>query len=159
MKFYVSRQSYYHSGKNAVEVAVGGINYSGPDMLVASKEYMRLGCDKEYTDPVEAVEVAIAVLKKWRETGVKPRPILVFGANLDMIEGSDSGISMREAMRRAKKLREQLPKCDECGELMPEHDYYTVPEFWGDDMKFCSENCADLAYEAEMRYLSESGDE
>ncbi|MDO8490838.1 MAG: hypothetical protein Q7T04_02340 [Dehalococcoidia bacterium] len=43
----------------------------------------------------------------------------------------------------ADKIFEKLPKCDRCGDLLPEH-YYTVQELYGD--KFCSEYCAERAY-------------
>jgi len=33
MKYYVSRQRYYYCGQDVVEIAEGGLDYSGADML------------------------------------------------------------------------------------------------------------------------------
>jgi len=63
MKYYVSRQNYYYSQLLIVEIAAGGLDYSGADMLVA--EYKNLGEGEEYIDPRKAVEAAIAIARAW----------------------------------------------------------------------------------------------
>jgi len=62
-KFFVSRQCYYYSHKSVVEVTTGGYDYAGADMLVPDHE----GEDREYDDPVEAVETAIEICRAWHK--------------------------------------------------------------------------------------------
>jgi formylmethanofuran dehydrogenase subunit E len=48
-----------------------------------------------------------------------------------------------EAREWAAKREEQMPRCDRCGELLPEN-HFTVPDLDGD--RFCREFCAEKAY-------------
>jgi len=59
--YFVSRQNYYYSAIKCVEIAVGGLNYAGCDMLC----YRYSGEGEEYENPIEAVEAAIKIAKHW----------------------------------------------------------------------------------------------
>jgi len=64
-KLVVTRQRQWPEGKRVVEVSVGGMDYVNPDALVAKYP----GELAEYDDPIEAVEAAIDVCRKWRIEG------------------------------------------------------------------------------------------
>ena len=61
-KLVVTRQLQWPEGKRVVEVSVGGMDYVNPDALVAKYQ----GELEEYDDPIEAVEAAIDVCRRWR---------------------------------------------------------------------------------------------
>ncbi len=62
MKFFVSRQHYYYSGEYVVEVAAGGLDFAGCDML----SYKYPGEGIEYDDPREAVKAALVIRDLWQ---------------------------------------------------------------------------------------------
>lgn len=136
MRYYVSRQNYYYSRQLIVEVAAGGRDYSGPDMLC--EKYQNLGEGREYDDPREAVEAAIAIAHAWRKDKPGRRVSVAYGSSMSMgIEFEPSTVEM--ARKWAKETYEKLPKCDQCGALLPK-EYYT-DEFG--ELKFCREYCAE----------------
>lgn len=147
----VTRQHRWHDGEYTVEISEGGIDYSGPDALC--KKYP--GEFEEFSDPREAVEAALRIAKEWRK--VEKRVKMVMGANLDMCVGDPVAISVAERSFKkvAKKLWEAAPKCDRCGEILPERAFKMV-DF---DGEFCSENCAERAWEFEMESQQEMEDE
>ena len=64
--YFVSRQCYWGvepDEQNVVEIASGGRDYSNPDMLV--EKYAGEG--QEYSDPREALEVALSIAKQWKQ--------------------------------------------------------------------------------------------
>ena len=78
MPYFVSRQCYWGvEDPYVVEVASGGLDYANPDML--GVKYKRLGEGKEYLDPREAVQAAIAISRAWTETDGAPLPV-AYGA-------------------------------------------------------------------------------
>ena len=136
--FYVSRQKYYYSGINAVEIANGGQDLAGSDMLVPKYQ----GEGQEYADPREAVEAAINICRAWRKDGTTSAK-LVMGSTLGMgIELEP--ITFEDAEKLAEKLHDKLPKCDQCGAILGKERFKHVYDC--DDLEFCSEQCAEANY-------------
>lgn len=139
MKWFVSRQCYWGvepEDQNVVEIALGGIDYANPDMLVSKYP----GEGEEYNDPREALQAAIAIAETWK----KDKPQLVIniahgatGGNTIPFEAS----GMEELKSWAEKAYQSIPKCDQCGDPLPEHPYFLVDD--SDAGKFCSEYCAE----------------
>lgn len=135
--YFVSRQHYYYSGARAVEVA-RGIDNSGSDML--TEQYPHLGEGREYDDPRDAVQAAIAIARAWRADS---------GRRISIATGSTGGMftelettTQQDAIKWAAGEFDRLPKCDRCGALRSE----TWHAYGDADMGyFCSENCADNA--------------
>lgn len=140
--YAVTRQRYWPEGRPVVEIAYGGLDYCNPDALVTAYP----GEFEEYTDPREAVKVGIAILKRWQKDGAKDATIAV-GATLGFTMPFDSD-TPENAVAWAEKAWESLPKCDRCGEVLPEKYYSNADSEWSDD-KFCSEYCAEEAYRAD----------
>ena len=143
--WYVSRQSYWGvdpDEQNMVEIAFGGLDYANADMLVSKYA----GEGEEYNDPREAVTAAILIARQWR----KDQPKLKIG----IASGCTGGYTMpfekssvKELKDWAEKTWQELPKCDQCGKVLPK-------EFWQptDDPdlgRYCSEYCCDKAIEVE----------
>ncbi len=144
MPYAVTCQHYYYSSLYAVEVSIGGWDYAGSDMLV--ERFKDLGEGAVYQDPREAVKIAIDILRAWRKRDPKDHAKLVVVNTGGMgIEGEP--IPIMQAIKWAKEEWDRLPKCDQCGGLLPQA-YYTLPE-WGGEDRFCSEHCAEKA-EAEL---------
>ena len=139
MPYTVTRQSQWPSGDKVVEVSAGGQDYTNPDAL--GSKYGRLGEFETFISPVLAVEAAIAICRAWRKDGA-PSAKVGYGATGGMTMPFDS-CTYEEARAWAAKREEQLPRCDRCGELLPE-EHYTVPDLDGE--RFCREYCAEEAY-------------
>lgn len=71
--YFVSRQKYWPDGTPVVEIAVGGVELSNPDMLCEKYE----GEGKEYKDPRKAVDIAIKICLAWRKDGEKRAKIAI----------------------------------------------------------------------------------
>lgn len=153
-KWYVSRQCYWGTNEDSryvVEVALGGSNYAGADELVP--KWPKLGEGKEFLDPCEAVEAAIAVCEAWKM--VQPLATVAMGATGGGTTPFEPD-SYQSLRMRAEKLKEQLPTCDQCGQpLPPSKECYS--NFDGDEV-FCCESCAEV-YAAACRVLNEVVDE
>ena len=140
-KWFVSRQCYFGADpeeQNIVEIAKGGCDYANPDMLVGKYE----GEGEEYSDPREAVTVALEIANQWK----KDCPNLIIGIG----HGCTCGMTMpfeadepEDLKKWAEETWEKLEKCDWCGEVLPE-EHFTLP--FTDD-KYCSEYCAEKANE------------
>lgn len=138
--FFVSRQHYYYSGEHIVEIATGGCDYAGSDMLAT--KYSGEGC--EYDDPREAVKAAIEIRDAWKADKPKLEIEIAAGSTGGMgieLEPQDSD---EELVAWAEKAYEKLPKCDRCGKPLGK-EHYTLKET---DEKFCSEFCAEESYAA-----------
>ncbi len=149
MAYFVSRQRYYYSGENLVEVTEGGVDYAGADML--HPKYP--GEAKEYIDPREAVRAALAIRDLWRADGEAEVVVAVgctLGMGIELEEGTDE-----YNLAWAEKQWESLEKCDRCGEPLG-RDTYTLEDY---GETFCSEYCADRAWEAKMEDLAEDEEE
>jgi hypothetical protein len=148
MKYFLSRQAYYYSGLLIVEIAAGGLDYSGADMLV--EKYKHLGEGQEFNDPREAVEAAIAIARAWRKDELGKRIVIGHGHSMGM--GLEfEGCSFKAALAWAKETYEKLEKCCMCGDLLPD-EYYT-DEFG--DAKFCSERCVERNAEDQAKFNQE----
>jgi len=127
------------------------INYKGydeapPDCLGGI--YEGVG---EYLDPLEAVEAAISIVRRWSED--IGEEVLISYATLDGIplcpkELDDEVI---EAMKKwAKRLYDKLEKCARCGCILDKNEYYTHYSL-EPDTKYCSQTCAEMDY---FQYVS-----
>ena len=136
MPYTVTRQLQWPEGMAVVEVSAGGLDYSNPDALVAKHP----GEFETYDDPREAAGTAIAICRAWRQDGA-PAARVGVGATGGMTMPFDT-CTFKELLAWAKKAFQGLPKCDRCGEVLPER-YYTHPDF--PDERFCREYCAEEA--------------
>ena len=132
-----------------VEVSAGGHDYTNPDALVV--KFARLGEGETFLAPVAAVEAAIAICRAWRKDGA-PTAKVAYGATGGMTMPFDS-CTYEEAREWAAKREEQMPRCDRCGELLPE-EHYTVADLDGE--RFCREYCAEEAYRGACAELVEN---
>jgi hypothetical protein len=148
MSYFVSRQMYWPDGDAVVEIAVGGSDVSGCDMLVAKYA----GEGEEYADPREALQAAVDIREAWkqdarkRENGewiseVNADEIRIeAGSGMDVQGGYD--FPENEELRSwAEKELERLPKCDRCGEIIEDKKKVTLWDY--DDSAFCCEGCAE----------------
>jgi len=155
MQFYVSRQRAWPEGTLSVEVAQGGPNYSNPGELTPHRALKALGEGRTFRDPVEAVEAAIAVRKAWvslRKAGGDPDEPIELG--FGFTAGATCpfpDVTEENALERAQKIRDGMPKCDQCGELLPVESYMMQDL---EDERFCSSGCAE-AREAAVRFDNE----
>lgn len=155
--YFVSRQHYWGVSDDdgetpyMVEIAIGGGDYSNPDML--GTQYPLLGEGQEFYNPVEAASAAIRVYQAWKSD----HPELPIGIDYGFTGGMTmpfEGSNEAQVMEWAQKRLESLPKCDQCGVCLPK-EYYTLNDY-GDDCKYCSEYCADRAYIAMQEDEEES---
>lgn len=143
-KFFVSRQRpYYQEGIAQVEVAQGGLAYSGADMLVA--QFSNLGEGQEFTGLRPAVDAAIAVALAWKSAlSSKEDVYIAVGCTHGMfteLEGEPlSKELIQELIKNADEFDEKLPKCEHCGELLENKVWFHTDD---PDMKFCSEFCCE----------------
>ncbi len=155
--YFVSRQMYYPTGECVVEIAAGGLNYANPDML-ADKDgiYNRLGCGAEYRDPREALRVAFAIRGEWLKHTEKPVRIemgYTHGFTMPFEEHPEDV----KLMVQANQEYESLPKCNYCGDIMPddERKRWRLCFPYDSEEEYCSEQCADRAYEGILEYEQE----
>ena len=133
--WFVSRQCYWPDGNNVVEIAGGGLDYANPDMLVSKYA----GEGKEYEDPREAVTAALEIAKQWKADSKDKEIEVVYGYTGGFtipFEGSEE----KELKEWAEKAYQELPKCDQCGELIKGDGYVLFDD---PDSKYCSEYCAE----------------
>jgi len=138
MTYTVTRQAQW-MGELMVEISDGGIDYVNPDML--SEKYDHEG--ETFDDPVEAVDAAIEILNQWRSDNPDEHIEIGYGATMGftMPFGESDTTEIKEW---AQKEYDQLPKCDQCGDIITELITLIDDPF---EMKFCSERCAERAYE------------
>lgn len=156
-KWYVSRQSYYYSGENVVEIAEGGLDYSGSDMLVA--QYRKLGEGDTFNDPREAVTAAIAICRQWRKDCAKGDkwPYVAHGHTLGMGLELESD-TFEGAVEWANRRYESLEKCAQCGEVLPEHYYYNPNIGDEKEFRYCREYCVEQAMAEDYELNAECED-
>jgi hypothetical protein len=146
-----------------VEIAGGGRDYSNPDM--ASPQYPGEG--EEYTDPREAVKVALLIRDLWKED--EPDEEIGVG------EGCTGGYTMpfdssddATLIAWAEEKYAELEKCARCGEVLgdrqdhwiqiyePPYNDSLMNDFTEPKEYYCSENCGDRAYDEAYVYWAES---
>lgn len=135
-KYYVSRQAYYYSGESVVEIAIGGLDYSNADMLVAKYN----GEGDEYENPLEAAQAAIEICKAWRNDGQKDAKVTVVNTGGYSLEGES--MTFKQVLDWGKAAYAKAEKCDHCGKLLPEKYYLNNESDWT-GFKFCREYCAE----------------
>ena len=146
MRYSVSRQSRWPAGDLVVEIAAGGIECSGPDMLC--DDYKGLGEGLETNDPCEALAAAFAVRDEWnRELKAAyiagecslGDPIschIEAGYDLDVVAACE-GLTDEQLREWAEGEWEKAPKCAHCGEAIGD------PPYSLDGEVFCSTRCVD----------------
>lgn len=162
--YFVSRQLQWPDGERLVEIAEGGRDYSGPDML--STKYPGEG--REYDDPREAVRVGLEILAAWRadQPETEGDPIAIgYGNTLGM--GLPITASEEEQVRAwAEEEYQSLRKCAECGDILTgsKRDWAQIMQppdnvfAYNDDVDeeaklyFCSERCGDRCWWKEYEY-------
>jgi hypothetical protein len=109
-RWFVSRQDYWgEESPLAVEIAAGGLDHANADMLGVA--YESLGEGREYDDPREAADAAIAIAEAWRRDSGRPDEITVRvgytgGMSIPFDEGTDE-----DARAWAERARAALPTC------------------------------------------------
>ena len=149
VKFFVSRQRpYYQDGQAQVEIAQGGLDYSGADMLCL--KYRKLGEGEEFIGMSEAVEAAIRIAEQWSADDGE-QVFIASGCTHGMfteLEGEPYSPELATKLREAaKEFDATLPHCDHCGELIQES--FRLADCY--ELKFCSDNCASNYAEQEYR--------
>lgn len=132
MPYTVTRQRQWPEGTAVVEISAGSPDCTNPDAL--SAKY--LGEFETYDDPREAVETAIAICTAWRWDGA-PDAQVGYGATAGMTMPFEA-CTFQEARAWAQERAERLPKCDRCGDLLPNPPYIHLDL---DGERFCSEFC------------------
>lgn len=148
-RWFVSRQNYWgEENPLAVEIAAGGLDYANADMLGVA--YASLGEGREYDDPREAADAAIAVAEAWRRDSGRPADEITVrvgytgGMSIPFEEGTDE-----EARAWAERTRAALPTCPQCGDLMGSERWVPWDFAVDDDEACCSQWCC------EARHLGE----
>lgn len=101
MEAFVSRQSYYYTGEEAVEVAIGGADYSSPNALGGAFD----GELTTFDSVVEAVEAAIAIRENWEKRSRTEKALkvgrfhLVYGDTADDLT-NDEALEMAQGIDR-----------------------------------------------------------
>ena len=154
--YYVSRQNYWGvepEDASVVEIAFGGREYANPDMLVP--RWAILGEGQEFEDPREAARSAIAIWQKW----VKEEPLAKIGHGATLgytvpFEPSD----IEEITKWSEFEYSSLDKCVRCHSILPDNPYaYHYDGGVTSEYEYCSENCASMAYEEEVKYQASFG--
>lgn len=133
----VTVQRYWPDGNTAVEIAYGGLNYANPDAVDV------IG---EFDDPREAAEEAIKARRRWQKKTKEEFPIRIghtFGFTMPL-EEDENPLSDEDVVEWANKTYAELPKCPMCGDLLRRETYFHI---YDPEMLYCSEYCAERAYE------------
>jgi hypothetical protein len=153
--YYVSRQlPYYQPGVRLVVVNAGGVDCAGADMLC--RQYRGEG--KEYLDPREAAKVALEIRRQWaaagqRQAGQRGPGVAHVGAVSGSIGIEGEACSAAALRKWAAAEYESIPKCDCCGDPMPEDEGWTDCRV--EEGHFCSRLCAERAGDEEERFQAE----
>lgn len=153
-RYFVNHQISTYTGIHYVEISIGpssgrygGLDYSNPGMLDtrAGKKCATLSSN----DPREAVKFAIAerdAMRKHLAQHQYNEPIEIYkgctGGSTCFFCDVDDPTTDAELIAWADAAWAELPKCDQCGDLLPSEYYYNDdPEFG----KYCREYCAEQA--------------
>jgi len=137
--YTVTRQAQW-MGNLMGEISEGGFDFVNPDML--SEEYSGEG--ETFADPRDAVNVAIGIYNLWR-VDMPGEDIYIGYGNTLWFTMPFEASCVPDIKEWAQKEYDILPKCDRCGDILPDD----AAEIWQlidiDDLLFCSENCAGIA--------------
>ena len=139
--YFVSRQMQYYSGRNMVEIAAC-LDTAGADMI--GPEFRSLGEFREFIDPREAAEAAIAVWRAWKKKQKNARlTVTGYVGGACGMEGEP--MTLKEVKAWADTAYEKADKCAECGSILgEERSRYRIDSATDDE--FCSEFCAEKCY-------------
>jgi hypothetical protein len=139
--FYISRQRYYPSNQLAIEIAVGGPKFSGPDKL----DVKYAGEGKNLKDPRDAVNVAIRIYSQWMtDRNLNERVILnILEDRAGKFNLDKKG--MNDAKIWAEGFYKRMDKCSNCQSLLTGKKEKFVK---ADGLKgeYCSQNCCATKY-------------
>ena len=155
-QFTVTRQCQWPTGKRIVEISEGGLDYTNPDAL--AQRYP--GEFETFTGMVEALETAIAIAEAWKKESAQKIYIGIgntHGFTMPFEGVSACKTNYRKLRTQAKKYDEALPHCPQCGDIMPSKENCYTHKFC--DEEFCSENCANLDWEAAFAAIGEDDEE
>lgn len=159
--YYVCRQLYYYTGELMVEITEGGLDYAGPDMLVN-----RYPDEAEaYQHPRQAAQAAIKIQKLWQADEPADTVHICVRSQVGGYFGLEGEpITPADLLAWTHAAWAALPKCQRCGDVMPENGYGNEFTIFDNEYPFCSENCADNAQqewlaELEGEQLVEDGDQ
>jgi hypothetical protein len=138
--WFVSRQHYYYQDILVVEIAYPSIDYSSPDMLIPKYK----GEGESYSNPIEALNVAISILEAWQADNPEEEIGITYGS-FNGFEGKTYD-NLEELKQLIQKEYDQLPKCAYCNELIDEKEYFVNDDSQFNEEKFCSEVHAEKAY-------------
>lgn len=156
MSYVITRQRSYPDGILYVELETGGPDMTSPG-AIAGMSYAGEG---EYDDPREASRKLIAVRNAWqvyRETKKShddQDTILVsIGTTMGGLTTHDPGeMTDEEIIAWGQKEYDRLPKCDQCGDILPSDKRNRWHSTDDPDLgTYCSENCCNLAVEADRK--------
>lgn len=136
--YTVIRQMQFPDNTEIVEILEGGFDYVNPDML--SPKYDQEG--ETFADPRDAVDAAISIYNHWRADAPGKDIYIGYGNTLGYTMPFEAS-SIPDITAWSEKEYESLDKCDWCGDII-ERDIWRadIPE----DFRFCSERCAENAY-------------
>ena len=144
--YTVTRQLQYYEGNMMVEISEGGFDYVNPDMLSPIFE----GEGETFSNPIDAVDAAISIRDKWQHIEPDNKITIGYGNTLGFCMAFEPA-EIKELKEWSQKEYESLPKCDRCGDIIKEE--FTIWDM--EDMKFCSENCAENAYSDMIESMEE----
>jgi hypothetical protein len=138
--FWVTRQVYYYTGENVVEVSQGwDMDCVGPDMLTEQFP----GEGQRYLGACLALGAALEIASMWQASEDEPVTIgfgNTWGGSLPLepIDVQDQH-TVAQLMEQAQRFDESLLRCECCGEILDRNHYYDP----FNERPFCSEYCID----------------
>lgn len=139
MPYVVTRQMQWPNGKLIVEVSEGDLDYTNPDALVQKYQ----GEFEEFDDPREAADIAIEIMKLWKENDPSEEIFLGYGCTCGMTIPFED-CTPEELKAWAQKAYEATPECNECREKITGEEWKIAERT--DNLKFCSEDCAEAFF-------------
>ena len=143
--YTITRQHQSQDSTMIVEISEGSFDYVNPDML--SERYDHEG--ETFADPRDAVNAAIEIYNLWRADEPGTDIYIGYGNTLGYTLPFEAS-TVKELKEWSNKEYESIDKCDWCGDILPnEREIWQLIDI--DDMRFCSETCADNAHSDMMK--------
>lgn len=153
MSYFVSRQISYPDGEPYVEIETCGLDYASPGMLTSRYP----GESKEYEDPEEAAEAAIAIRTLWQGDEKEAINISIGTTGGGLAVHCPEEMADDEVRRWAETESKSIERCDRCGDPLPKK-FYRRPDDWTGE-KFCSEYCVERAVEFDREVEDDNPEE